>query len=111
MPDTSTKYEEVIQSNRLLRPLLAIPVFYKVLIANSLIIFIGATGGTWLASQLNRFPAAPTMLIIFVAVGWLVSVVLNFVVLQIAFRPLMNLDKVMKRVQTGERSLRAPMTG
>lgn len=111
MPDTSTKYEEVIQSNRLLRPLLAIPVFYKVLIANSLIIFIGATGGTWLASQLNRFPAAPTILIIFVAVGWLVSVVLNFVVLQIAFRPLMNLDKVMKRVQTGERSLRAPMTG
>ncbi|HEY7415661.1 MAG TPA: sensor histidine kinase [Ktedonobacteraceae bacterium] len=111
MSDTSTKYEEVIQSNRLLRPLLAIPVFYKVLIANSLIIFIGATGGTWLASQLNSSPAAPTILIIFVAVGWLVSVVLNFVVLQIAFRPLMNLEKVMQRVQIGERSLRAPMTG
>ncbi len=111
MADTSAKYEEVIQSNRLLRQLLAIPVFYKVLIANSLIIFIGATGGTYLASQLNRFPAAPTILIIFVAVGWLVSVVFNFVVLQIAFRPLMNLEKVMRRVQIGERSLRAPMTG
>ena len=111
MANTSTKYEEVIQSSRLLRPLLAIPVFYKVLIANSLIIFIGATGGTYLASQLNKLPAAPTILIIFVAVGWLVSVVFNFVVLQIAFRPLMSLEKVMQRVQVGERSLRAPMTG
>jgi two-component system sensor histidine kinase UhpB len=41
----------------------------------------------------------------------LVSIALNFVVLQIAFRPLMNLGKVMSRVQSGERSLRAPQTG
>ncbi len=111
MVNSDTNYEEVLQGNRLLRPLLALPVFYKVLIANSLIIFVGATGGTWLASQLGRSPLAPTNLIIFVAVGWLVSVVLNFVVLQIAFRPLMNLGKVMNRVQAGERSLRAPLTG
>jgi two-component system sensor histidine kinase UhpB len=111
MVDTGTKYEEVIQSNRLLKPLLALPVFYKVLIANSLIIFVGATGGTWLASQLGRSPSAPTILIIFVTVGWLVSVALNFVVLQIAFRPLMDLGKIMSRVQAGERSLRAPQTG
>src|SRR5438445_710577 len=34
------------------RPLLSLPVFYKVLFANSLIIFVGATGGTWLTSLL-----------------------------------------------------------
>ncbi|MBE3558186.1 MAG: sensor histidine kinase [Ktedonobacteraceae bacterium] len=106
-----TKYAEIIQRNRLLRPLLALPVFYKVLIANSLIIFIGATGGTWLAAHLNSSPSTPTFLVIFVTVGWLVSVVMNFVVLQIAFRPLTNLEKVMTCVQRGERSLRAPMTG
>jgi two-component system sensor histidine kinase UhpB len=111
MTNSIPKYEEAMQSNRLLRPLLALPVFYKVLIANSLIIFVGATGGTWLASQLNRIPSAPTILIIFITVGWLVSVALNFVVLQIAFRPLMNLGKVMNRVQAGERTLRAPLTG
>ena len=38
---------------RLLRPILALPIFYKVLIANSLIIFVGATGGTWLAANLS----------------------------------------------------------
>ncbi len=111
MTNASTKYEDALRSNRLIRPLLALPVFYKVLIANSLIIFVGATGGTWLASRLNQIPSGATFLGIFIAVGWLVSVILNFVVLQIAFRPLMDLGKVMNRVQAGERSLRAPLTG
>src|SRR2546426_6233244 len=100
------------QRNSILRALLGIPVFYKVLFANSLIIFVGATGGTWLATHLNVSPyATPTSLIIFITIGWLVSVALNFVVLQIAFRPLTDLGKVMKRVQGGESSLRAPLTG
>src|SRR5579875_767005 len=102
---------EAAQRNRLIKSLLSIPMFYKVLIANSFIIFVGATGGTYLASQLNSTPNTPIYLIAFVAVGWLVSVALNFVVLQIAFRPLMDLGKVMSRVQKGERSLRAPLTG
>ncbi|MEO8972277.1 MAG: ATP-binding protein [Ktedonobacteraceae bacterium] len=106
--------ETARQRDRLLRPLQGIPVFYKVLIANSLIIFIGATGGTWLAYNLNNRQqsiATPMSLLIFITIGWLVSVVLNFVVLQFAFRPLMDLGKVMNRVQKGERSLRAPLTG
>src|SRR5437660_9698421 len=111
MSNASIEYEDALHSNRLIRPLLALPVFYKVLIANSLIIFVGATGGTWLASRLNQIPSGATFLGIFIAVGWLVSVILNFVVLQIAFRPLMDLGKVMNRVQAGERSLRAPLTG
>jgi two-component system sensor histidine kinase UhpB len=111
MMKSSGKYRDVIQNNGLLKPLLTIPVFYRVLIANSLIIFFGATGGTWLASQLNTLPSAPTILVIFVTVGWLVSVALNFVVLQIAFRPLIDLGKVMNRVQSGESTQRAPLTG
>jgi two-component system, NarL family, sensor histidine kinase UhpB len=113
MSDPSKKREEIEQaSNNMFRRLLGIPVFYKVLIANSLIIFVGATGGTWLATHLNSSPyATPTSLVMFIALGWLVSVVLNFVVLQIAFRPLMDLGKVMKRVQSGESSLRARLTG
>lgn len=114
MTPHETEQEKVEQRNGLLRPLLGIPVFYKVLIANSFIIFVGATGGTWLAAHLNDnqvWLATPTSLAIFVAIGWLVSVALNFVVLQIAFRPLIDLVKVMRRIQAGERSLRAPLTG
>jgi two-component system sensor histidine kinase UhpB len=102
--------EDVTQNNQLLQPLLRIPVFYRVLISNSLIIFVGATVGTWLATRLQTNPY-PIILVVFVAVGWLVSVALNFVLLQIAFRPLLDLGKVMNRVQSGERSLRAPLTG
>jgi two-component system sensor histidine kinase UhpB len=100
------------QGHSALKSLLSIPIFYKVLIANSFIIFVGATGGTWLATHLNNSPfATPISLVGFIAAGWLISIALNFVVLQIAFRPLTHLGKVMQRVQEGERSLRAPLTG
>jgi len=111
MSASSPNGEDVVTGNRLLRPLLRIPVFYRVLISNSLIIFVGATVGTWLATRLQTNSYYPVILVIFVAVGWLVSVVLNFVLLQIAFRPLLDLGKVMNRVQSGELSLRAPLTG
>ena len=102
------------QGHPLLRRLLSIPIFYKVLIANSFIIFVGATGGTWLATHLNnnKFPyVTPMSLIGFITAGWLISIVLNYLLLQFAFRPLTHLGKVMRRVQAGERSLRAPLTG
>src|SRR5450759_1055699 len=114
MIHSNSALQESTRIPKIFRPLLSLPVFYKVLFANSLIIFVGATGGTWLASNLHNSRqalATPASLVIFVVVGWLLSVALNFVVLQIAFRPLKDLGKVMNRVQAGERSLRAPMTG
>jgi len=75
MVHSSTESEEVIHSHKILRPWLGIPVFYKVLIANSLIIFVGATGGTWLASNLHNSQqtlATPTSLILLLSpAGWL----------------------------------------
>ena len=103
---------EAGERRTLSKAFLGLPVFYKVLFANSFIIFVGATGGTWLAANLNNSPVAtPVSLVTFITIGWLVSVALNFVVLQIAFRPLSDLQKVMTRVQTGEHSLRARLTG
>jgi len=112
MANPEPNYQEVMQNHGLLKRLLSIPIFYRVLVANSAIIFVGATVGTWLATQLRSGSYAPTIILVaFVTVGWLVSVALNFVLLQIAFRPLMDLGKIMNRVQVGERSLRAHLTG
>jgi two-component system, NarL family, sensor histidine kinase UhpB len=111
---TKREYQPGKRGRNSFKPLLGMPVFYKVLFANSLIIFIGASGGTWLATNLqnsHQAVATPASLIAFVVVGWLVSVVLNFVVLQVAFRPLMDLGKVMYRVQAGDLAIRAPLTG
>src|SRR5713226_7552078 len=93
MSDPGKNRAEIEQSsNKVLRPLLGLPMFYKVLIANSFIIFVGATGGTWLATHLNVSPyATPISLVGFIAAGWLISIALNFVVLQIVFRPLTHL--------------------
>src|SRR5215469_10412449 len=111
MDDNNEKFKATRKNSKLLRTLLGIPVLYKVLLANSLIIFVGATGGTWLATNLNNNPyATPTSLIAFIAIGWLVSVALNFVLLQVAFHPLMHLGKVMSNVQAGKHSLRAPIS-
>src|SRR5262249_46701522 len=113
MVHSRTTYEENNQpGHRILKQLLRIPVFYKELIANSLIIFFGPPGGTWLAVNLNSSPyATPTSLAMFVFSGWFVSIALNFIVLQFAFRPLKHLGQVMNRVQAGERTVRAPLTG
>src|SRR5260370_25154211 len=97
-------------NNSIFKSLLGIPVFYNVLIANSLIIFIGATGGTWLATHLNTSPVAtPWSLGVFITIGWLVGGVLNFVVLPIAFRPLPPLGEGIKQVQARRNSLKSPL--
>ncbi len=112
MMNAEKDYGEIIRGNKLLKRLLGLPIFYKILLANSLIIFVGATVGTSLATQLRSGTYAPTIILAaFVASGWLVSVALNFLLLQIAFRPLIDLGRVMNRVQAGERSLRAPLSG
>src|SRR2546425_10452630 len=91
--------QDVMQNHGLLKRLLTIPIFYRVLVANSAIIFVGATVGTWLATQLSSGSYAPTIILVaFVDVGWLVSVALHFVLLLFAFRQLMDMGKIMRRV-------------
>ncbi|HEY7355430.1 MAG TPA: sensor histidine kinase [Ktedonobacterales bacterium] len=90
--------------------LLALPVLFKVLIANSLVILVGATLGTYLATRIYQ-PNGAAFLIGFVTAGWLVSVLINFVLLKIAFHPLTQLRETMQRIQAGSTALRAPLTG
>ena len=92
------------------RSLLALPVLFKVLIANSLVILVGATLGTYLATRIHQ-PNGAAILVVFVTTGWLISVLINFVLLKIAFHPLTQLRDTMKRVQAGNPELRAPLTG
>jgi two-component system sensor histidine kinase UhpB len=89
---------------------LALPVLFKVLIANSLVILVGATLGTYLATRIHQ-PNGAEILIGFVTTGWLISVLINFVLLKIAFHPLTQLRETMKRIQGGNTELRAPLTG
>jgi two-component system sensor histidine kinase UhpB len=89
---------------------LALPVLYKVLFANSVVILLGATLGTYLATRLHEGSGMP-VLVGFVLTGLLVSVAVNFVLLKLAFLPLTRLREAMGQVQTGQLNTRAPVTG
>jgi two-component system sensor histidine kinase UhpB len=92
------------------RRIFALPLLYKVLFANSIVILIGATLGTYLATRINTFGGLP-MLIGFVVSGLLLSVAINFVVLKVALTPIIHLRETMRQAQVGDLSLRAPISG
>ena len=89
---------------------LALPVLYKVLFANSVVILLGATLGTYLATRIHS-GSGFQVLAGFVATGLLASVAINFALLKLAFQPLTRLRETMRKVQAGERGIRAPVTG
>jgi two-component system sensor histidine kinase UhpB len=93
-----------------LRTVLALPLLYKVLFANSLVILLGATLGTYLATRL-RDQHGPFVLAAFVVLGLLVSVVINFMLLKLALSPLTRLRETMRQVQAGDLTSKAPVTG
>lgn len=89
---------------------LTLPLLYKVLVANSFVILIGATLGTYLATRLQG-DSRPIVLIGFVAAGLAISVVINFVLLKLALYPLTRLRETMALVQAGDLDRQAPVTG
>ncbi|HEU0055334.1 MAG TPA: histidine kinase, partial [Longimicrobium sp.] len=95
----------------LLRPLLAVPLYYKILIANAVIVALAAGGGIllardWLGTEPGTWtwPVALTVS----GVGVLASVVVNGVILRLALQPLAELEQTAERVQSGELAARAP---
>ncbi|MFI5273365.1 MAG: ATP-binding protein [Ktedonobacterales bacterium] len=92
------------------KKLRALPLLYKVLFANSVVILIGATLGTYLATQLKG-DSRPPVLVGFVVTGLLISVAINFVLLKLALYPLHRLRETMRLVQAGDLARQAPVTG
>lgn len=95
---------------RRLSALSRLSIFYKVLIANVTIVVIGAIAGTWITIITVRretdprfFPLAG----IFVLVGIVLSLALNFLALQAAFRPLSRLQRAALAVRQGNFAVRA----
>lgn len=92
------------------RWVLTLPLLYKVLLANSIVILLGATLGTYLATTL-RGRGGLVVLIGFVVTGLLVSVGINFLLLKLALIPLTRLRETMGRVQAGDLRQKAAVTG
>lgn len=89
------------------------PIFYKVLIANIGIVVVGALVGTWITIQTvrhapnDRFAVLATS---FALAGLALSLVVNFLVLRAAFRPLSTLQQAATAVRGGDLDARAQAT-
>ncbi|MFN8472558.1 MAG: histidine kinase [Anaerolineae bacterium] len=84
--------------------LLRIPLFYKILLANSAIVALGAIAGTIITAwSVSTFPDNPpaTLILIFAASGLAISFAVNFVVLRLALQPVDNLQRGVDTVRQG----------
>src|SRR5471030_2897133 len=97
-------------SQVLVRQALGVPIFYKVLVANSAIVVLGAVLGTWLTVENGRFAperSSGELVALFALVGITLSVLVNFVVLKAAFLPLASLERAIEAVRRGDVTARA----
>ncbi len=116
IPHTDAKEEHAGRTplyRRWLRAFLAVPLFYKILVANAVIVLLAALGGAVFAEELvgdqdARITAEAVGLL---ALGWMtVSVLLNAVILKLALIPLGILEQAAGRVQKGDLDARAPLS-
>jgi two-component system sensor histidine kinase UhpB len=96
-----------------LRQLLALPILFKVLIANAAIVAFGAIGGTWLTLEaVNDLHGEErvSVVVAFVLGGVVLSVTVNYLVLRAAFQPVSNLERAATAVRSGDFSVRVAPT-
>ena len=92
--------------------LLGIPLAYKILIANSAIVAVGAVAGTMITVwHVLRFPDDIHYELIFVfgAVGIIISFLVNNWIVQRALEPLDRLQASVDAVRAGDRSVRVAL--
>src|SRR2546430_398898 len=93
------------------RGLLGLPIFYKVLFANSAIVVLGALAGTAItAARVRAHPGVSVweLMAAFVAAGIVISVLANALVLRAAFAPLHRIERTIQAVRAGRTTARVP---
>ena len=89
--------------------LASLPILYKVLIANALVVLAGAVFGTYATVRFVHEDVVPTresLVLLFAGLGVLISLAVNYWVLKVAFEPLDSLERVATAVRNGDFSAR-----
>ncbi len=115
-PEPSEPQRPVTRLAQLAKRLFGISLFYKVLIANSALIVLGALAGTAITLRVATLRSAGEagvylpLTVTFLVAGLALSIVLNALVLRAALGPLNRLQDVVRRVGEGDLSVRANPT-
>lgn len=89
--------------------LASIPLLYKLLVANGVIVLIGAFFGTWITAQLHSWTEGGNVLLLalaFATGGGIASVLVNHRVLKAALAPLDRIAETAVKVRAGDFSAR-----
>ncbi len=100
-------------AQRVVARLLRVPLFYKILLANAVLVVAVAVVGPMLAVRLVRsWPGLVTGEVVgaVALAGVAVSILLNAVILRVALSPLSALERTAERVQSGELESRAALS-
>ena len=93
--------------------LLRLGLFYKILIANVVIVVIGAAAGTALTARFVQTAPNRSMvelIAFFAVIGVAASGLVNAIILRVALSPLKLLEQTAERVQRGALDARAPVS-
>lgn len=94
------------------RALLRVPLFYKILIANAVIVVLGAVGGTAVTIRFLAVEAGGVSTVGFAGslalAAVAVTVLVNALILRLALQPVQLLEETAGRVQAGDLECRAP---
>ncbi len=91
--------------SRLRQRLLSISIFTRIAIGNSLIIVLGAVGGTLITRHLTGEAADAWLIFFFALVGVTTSVLVNFFIVKAALDPLHQLRRFVDHLQSGKASI------
>jgi two-component system sensor histidine kinase UhpB len=90
-------------SRRLRRQLLEQPLFKQIALGNSIIILIGAVGGTLVTRHLTDQAADLSLIVLFSAIGTTLTIALNYWLIRTALQPLHHLSRAVERVLSGDK--------
>ncbi|MDB4950357.1 MAG: putative transrane two component system sensor kinase transcription regulator protein [Gemmatimonadetes bacterium] len=98
---------------KVVRLLLRVPLFYKILLANGVLVLVGGLAGGLLTAQYVR--AAPgrsavDVVGLLAAAGVFLSLAVNALILRVALSPLQLLENTAGRVQGGDLDARVPIS-
>ena len=111
MQPTPTRREpDVPGMPRMIAHLLRIPLFYKVLIANSLLVAAGAIVGTRVSLNFeSQFQGhSVTLALVFLLIGLALTITLNTLILRAALQPMRALHWTVDALGRGDFSVRTP---
>jgi two-component system sensor histidine kinase UhpB len=83
-------------------------LFQKVIIVNTLLIAIGCTVGIFLENRYLSGNSGLGQIAVFINASVLLSILINYLLIKLAFRPLDDVTKMVKIIQTGDRGVRIP---